>query len=190
MVVAIVGGQPVSAFLGAQPEPQVRQWIGQVVQAAGQAGDGAAAQGGAGAAPGAGGPGAPGGPGGPQAPGDHRLAAAQRAMEIGDLNGAANALEQVLADSPGHPVAKAWMAQVDLIRRVGSYDRAAVLRAAERDPDDARAQAQAADIELADGQVEAAFDRLLGVVARAAGEPRDAARRHLLSLFDLVSPPG
>src|SRR3954451_16644884 len=27
MVVAVVGGQPVDAFNGAQPEPQVRQWI-------------------------------------------------------------------------------------------------------------------------------------------------------------------
>ncbi len=34
MVVAVVGGQLVDGFLGAMPEAQVRQWIGQVLTAA------------------------------------------------------------------------------------------------------------------------------------------------------------
>ncbi len=33
MVVAIAGGQPVDAFQGAQPEPQVRQWISSLLDA-------------------------------------------------------------------------------------------------------------------------------------------------------------
>ena len=38
MVVAVVGGQVADGFLGAIPEPQVRQWLGQVMQVAEQLG--------------------------------------------------------------------------------------------------------------------------------------------------------
>src|SRR5262249_56977312 len=34
MVVAVIGGQLVDGFLGAMPEAQVRQWIGQVLAVA------------------------------------------------------------------------------------------------------------------------------------------------------------
>ena len=138
---------------------------------------------------GARGPGGPGGPGGPaEMLGDPRFEAAQAAMDSGDLDGAATALEQVLADVPEHPVAQAWLAQVDLIRRVNSYDRAKVLRAAQENPDDPDAQLKAADVELATGQVEAAFDRLLGVFQHSAGEDRNKIRLHLLNLFEVLPP--
>ena len=42
MVVAVIGGQLVDGFLGALPEAQVKQWIGQVVAAAEQITAGAA----------------------------------------------------------------------------------------------------------------------------------------------------
>src|SRR5580693_4706037 len=38
MVVAIIGGQMVDAFLGARPEAQIRQWLTQVLAVADQAG--------------------------------------------------------------------------------------------------------------------------------------------------------
>ena len=38
MVMAVAGGQVVDGFLGAMPEAQVRQWLGQVMQVAGQLG--------------------------------------------------------------------------------------------------------------------------------------------------------
>jgi len=210
MVVAVIGGQLVDGFLGALPEPQVREWLGQIMQVAAQIGiappaggaatsdgtaaDGTAARGtgpGAERGTGAGGPG--GGPaGGAGRPdellGDPRFRAAQQAMDAGDLNGAANALEQILADSPGHPVATAWLAQVQLFRRVDSYDPEKVRRAAQENPDDPEAQAKAADVELASGQVEASFDRMLGVFQRTAGQDRDTARLHLLSLFEILPP--
>src|SRR5215467_14758634 len=65
MVVAVVGGQLVPGFLGALPEAQVRQWLGQLMQLAEQlgmpsaAGAGGADQAGAGAGPGEAGPQAP-----------------------------------------------------------------------------------------------------------------------------------
>ena len=120
--------------------------------------------------------------------GDPRFEVAQAAMDSGDLDSAAKALEQVLADTPEHPVATAWLAQVDLIRRVNSYDRAKVLRAAQENPDDPDAQLKAADVELATGQIDAAFDRLLGAFQRSAAEDRNKIRLHLLNLFEVLPP--
>ncbi len=212
MVIAWIGGQPVDGFLGALPEPQVRAWIGQIMQAAEQLGmarapDLATQEGAAGAAAGvadAAGAGLAGtgpartvpagtGPAGIGSQADAILAepgfkAAQDAMDSGDLDGAAAALEQVLAEAPGHPVARAWLAQVDLFRRVSSYDQGKVRQAALERPDDPQAQAEAADVELATGQIEASFDRLTGVVARTSGDDRNKARLHLLELFEILPP--
>jgi putative thioredoxin len=152
----------------------------------GPGGPGGPGQPGPGGARGPGGPGAPGGPA--EMLGDPRFETAQAAMESGDLDAAATALQQVLADAPEHPVAKAWLAQVDLIRRVNSYDRAKVLRAAQENPDDPDAQLQAADVELTAGQIEAAFDRLLWAFQRSAGEGRNKIRLHLLNLFEVLPP--
>ena len=48
------------------------------------------------------------------------------------------------------------------------------------------AQTRAADFLLGTGNIEAAFDRLLDVVRRSAGEDRDSARKHLVELFAVV----
>jgi putative thioredoxin len=201
MVVAVLGGQLVDGFLGAMPEAQVRQWIGQVLAVAEKMGmpltPGAPDQGTeagddaqAGAADGraealgdrAGRPpaGAP-----PMPP---AYAEARAAMERGDLDGAAKAFEQELAANPGDPVAKTGLAQVNLIRRISSYDQAQARRDAAEHPSDVAAQTRVADIDLASGRVEEAFDRLLGVVRRTSGEQREQARAHLVSLFELLPP--
>jgi putative thioredoxin len=85
-------------------------------------------------------------------------------------------------------VAVQGLAQVNLFRRVNSYDEAAARRAAASTPDDANAQCEVADLDLATGRVEEAFDRLLGVVRRTSGEDRDLARLHLIGLFDIFPP--
>ena len=197
MVVAVVGGQLVDGFLGALPEAQVRQWIGQVMVVAEKMGLPVTAPAGAaeaaqvadaeaGTAPGRPGDGrAPGGPGPGFPP---AYAEAREAMERGDLDGAAKAFEQELAANPADPVARAGLAQVSLVRRVSSYDQAQARRDAAEHPGDVDAQARVADIELASGRVEEAFNRLLGVVRRTSGEERDRARKHLVSLFDLLPP--
>jgi putative thioredoxin len=182
MVVAVIGGQLVPGFLGALPESQVRQWLGQLMQAVKQLG-----------VPGAGGPGTDGAAepdGGPaaeayQEPG---LIEAQQAMERGDLDAAAAAFERMLADTPGHPVAVQGLAQVNLFRRVNSYDEAAARKAAAASPGDVDAQIQVADLDMASGRSGEAFDRLLGVIRRTAGEERNRARLHLIGLFDIFPP--
>ena len=187
MVVAVLGGQLVDGFLGAMPEAQVRQWIGQVLAVAEKMGMQVTApadadiddlEGGADSAAGV-----PAAPGIPPA-----YAEARAAMERGDLDGAAKAFEQELAANPGDPVAATGLAQVNLIRRVSSYDQAKARRAAAERPADVAAQARVADIDMASGRIEEAFNRLLGVVRRTSGEERDQARVHLVGLFELLPP--
>jgi putative thioredoxin len=180
MVVGIVGGQMVDAFLGAMPESQVRQWLTQVLAVAEQLGVQPAGAGDA----------ADGGAGGSEADAiPPAYAEAQAAMERGDMDAAASVLEKALADAPADPVAKSWLSQVNLIRRVGSYDEASARRDAAASPSDVDAQIRVADIELAAGRTEEAFDRLLGVIRRTSGDERDRARRHLVDLFEIF-PPG
>ncbi len=191
MVVAVVAGQVVDGFLGAMPEQQVRQWLGQVMQVAGQLGLRPA-----GTPPGNGDPGAagaefmamPGQAGLADAGPNAVFAEAQQAMERGDLDAAAAAFEKILATDPGDPIAAMGLGQVSLIRRVDGYDQAAVRRDAASRPGDALAQSRLADLELATGQIETAFDRLLATVSRTSGDERDLARRHLLSLFEILPP--
>jgi len=191
MVMAVIGGQLVDGFLGALPEAQVRQWLAQVLEVAEKLGldvapadgaelddelDDAAPDGRPGAAPAGVGALPP------------AYAEARAAMERGDLDAAARAFEAELAASPDDPLAKTGLAQVNLIRRVSSYDQARARRDAAEHPGDADAQIRVADIDLASGRIEEAFDRLLGVVRRTSGEERNKARAHLVSLFELLPP--
>jgi thioredoxin len=207
MVVAVVGGQVAHGFLGAMPEPQVREWLAQVMdiaaqmgleppaagsgpddgEADGQPADGQAADGRR-AGRGPGGMGAPGG-GGPGDPlYDPAYSEAQDAMERGDLGAAAAAFEKVLATEPGHPQATQGLRQVELLKRVSSYDQASARRAAEDNPQDVDAQARVADIDLAMGRIDTSFSRMLDTVRATAGEDRDKARKHLLGLFEIFPP--
>ena len=196
MVVAVIGGQLVDGFLGAMPEAQVRQWIGQVLAVADKMGLQVAASAADDLADDAGtdsrmpgDAGAPLGPGGIGAPGvPPAYAEARAAMERGDLDGAAKAFEQELAANPADPIAKTGLAQVNLIRRVSSYDQAKARRDAAEHPGDVEAQARVADIDVANGRIEEAFNRLLGLVRRTSGEERDQARVHLVGLFELLPP--
>jgi putative thioredoxin len=183
MVVGVIGGQLVPGFLGALPEAQVRQWLGQVLQVAQELG-----------MPGDGPPGdledgadADGQPG-QDILREPELAEAQQAMERGDLDAAAGAFERLLVNSPGHPVATVGLAQLNLFRRVNSYDQAQARKDAAAHPGDVDAQIRVADIEMSLGNAEEAFDRLLGVIRRTAGDDRNKVRQHLVGLFDMFPP--
>ncbi|MDQ2810325.1 MAG: tetratricopeptide repeat protein [Actinomycetota bacterium] len=203
MVVAVVGGQLVDGFLGAMPEAQVRQWISQVLVASEKMGielaggapaevEDEADEDAAGTQPGSQRPGPPddrpgpsgSGTGGPQVP--PAYAEARAAMERGDLDAAEQAFEQELAKSPGDPIAKTGLAQVNLIKRVSSFDQAQARKDAAAHPEDVQAQTRVADVELATGKIEEAYDRLLGVVRRTSGPDREQARKHLVALFEIL----
>jgi putative thioredoxin len=160
-VYAVIGGRPVDAFAGAIPESQLRKWIEAVLKAGGVT---------------------------VETPEDPRLDAADEALMVGDLDAAEQAYKKILAETPGDRAAEAGLAQVHLARRVGGVDPAAALAAAEADPDDVPAQLLAADVEVLGGQAERAYQRLVDLVRRTVGDDRDAARKHLLSLFTVAGP--
>ena len=185
MVVAIIGGQMVDAFLGAMPEAQVRQWLAQILSVAEQLGLPPAGD----AAP------VPDAAAGTDSDDDDddlppHLRAARDAIEAGELDSAASLLEKALSEVPSDGFARSMLAQVNVMRRVSGYDDVtAIARQAAERPDDPDAQAKLADLEVASGRSEEAFDRLLGVIKRTTGDDRNKARVHLIDLFEIV-PPG
>lgn len=166
-VKAVWQGQLVAEFSGAIPEEQARQFVTELVAATS-----------GGALPGA-------GPDEVPEAEDPRLDAAEAALERGDLAAAEAAYQSILDVEPDHPEAGLALKQVQLFRRAEEAGPDA-LAAADAAPGDVAAQARAADFLLGTGNVEAAFDRLLDVVARTAGEDRDLARTHLVELFAVV----
>ena len=59
---------------------------------------------------------------------------------------------------------------------------------AQANPADAILQMQAADIELAQGELESAFNRLIKTIKTSSGDQKEQVKNHLLQLFTLVDP--
>jgi putative thioredoxin len=182
-VFAVVKGQPIPLFQGAQPEPQVRQVFTEllrVAEANGVSGQLAAA----------------GAPADADAdavePEEEPLPplheAAYDAIERDDLEAAVAAYEQALLESPADDLARVGLAQVQLMRRTRDVDPAAARTAAAAAPADADAQIMVADLDILGGHVEDAFTRLIDTVRQTTGEEREKVRKHLVELFDVVGP--
>jgi len=120
---------------------------------------------------------------------DPRFAAADAALEKGDLDAAIVEFDKLLTANPRDIEAAAGKAQVGLLMRVGKLDPAAALVKAGANLDDLDAQFDAADVEMAQGQPEAAFSRLIDAIRRTSGDDRERVRVRLLELFSLM-PPG
>jgi putative thioredoxin len=181
-VAAVVAGQMLPVLNGAAPEPQVRQVLDQLFDALreqglmpGGAADGAADGGDAEETE-------------QQPAGDPVQAEAEAALQRGDLDAAASAFGKILESQPNDPYATSGLALVELQRRVQAYDPEQARKDATDRPADAEAQTRVADLELVEGRVDEAFDRLIGTVRRTSGDDRETARKHLLSLFELLPP--
>jgi putative thioredoxin len=161
MVMVAVGGQLMEGFTGALPEAQVRQFIDAVLKAGGVQAEPAE---------------------------DVRFSAADDALMTGDLDAAEQAYKKILNETPNDAAAEAGLAQVGLMRRVQDVDPRQVIAAADKSPDDVAAQTLAADVEVLSGQADAAYTRLVDLVRRSSGEDREAARKHLVSLFTVAGP--
>jgi len=110
------------------------------------------------------------------------------ALEAGDFATAEIAYKKLLARKPADSFAKLGLAQTQLLIRTDGLALDAVIKEATDNPHDLSLQLRAADMEIVNGGVEAAFTRLLNVVKGSAGEERNRAKEHLLSLFALVDP--
>lgn len=173
-VVALAGGQPVAAFSGAQPEPQVRSWITGLVDQLRDALPGIREA--EAAAP----------PPEPE-PEDPRLTAAQDASDRGDFAAAVAAYQAILETEPENAEAAAGLAWSRLLLRAAAVDETAIARS-DAQPEDVALAADAADVEVASGNASAAFARLVTAIARTADPDRGRARAHLLELFALFAP--
>lgn len=163
---AISQGQILSEFQGVQPEANLRQFLKAVVEAAGGQL-----------------------PAGAEPEEDPRIVQAEDAIAAGDLNLAQELYETLLQEQPGHVLAADALRQVSLMKRLdqaGDTDPERVIAAADAEPSNVEKQCAAADLQLAAGQLDGAFGRLLTVVRSGSDEAKDKARTRLIELFAIV----
>ena len=166
-VVALAGGQPLASFEGPQPPDQLRRWVDSLLAAtAGKLGGETAAE---------------------EESADPALTAAREKLEAGDFTGAAAAYRTILDADPDHAEAKGALQQITFLERAGvvAPDAVAVADAA---PDDIDAAFAAADAQILSQDVTGAFDRLIGLIKRTAGDERTRVRTRLVELFELFDP--
>ena len=151
MVFAVVGGQPVDAFTGVIPESQLRTWIDAVLTAGGVE---------------------------TVTPEDPNLIAADDGTDRRATWTRPNG--RTRRSSPSNPAdeaAQAGLAQVGLLRRIEGVDPAKVLAAAARPPPTtSRRRGSRPTWRWSTGQAERAYQRLVDLVRRTAGDEREQAR--------------
>jgi putative thioredoxin len=125
-------------------------------------------------------------PGPAAEPEDERFIAADDALMVADYETARSELQQILATDPGNARAISALAQTEFLARTDMLPADTIERA-EAAPDDVALQCDAADLMVADGDVDGGFDRLIATVRRTAGDDRTAAREHLIQLFSLFA---
>ena len=167
-VVALAAGQPLSSFQGSQPPDQLRRWVDSLLNAtAGKlsgAGDGEEPE---------------------QV--DPELSQAREHLDSGDFDAALKAYQALLDANPNHAEAKGAVRQIGFLQRATSRAPGAMV-AADAAPDDIEVAFAAADVEILQQDVAAAFDRLIALVKRTAGDDRTKVRTRLIELFDLFDP--
>ncbi|HWD83426.1 MAG TPA: tetratricopeptide repeat protein [Kribbella sp.] len=174
VVIAILRGQPVPLFQGVLGEPEVRQYLDQLLTVAVANGITGRAE-----------------PVGPasEAPAEDapnpRYEKADNAVAAGDLDGAIAAYEELLKETPNDAEAKSGLARVQLVKRTQDVPADVRTRAADN-PADVEAQMLVADVDLMGGHVDDAFARLISTIQATAGDERNAVRLHLLELFEVV----
>ena len=168
VAIAIIAEQLLPLFESAPPADQVRLVINKLLELASQKGVGAAPV------------------GVTEIPMEAEEEAAYAAMEKGDYKAAKLSYEAWLKRKPNEQVAVVGLSQVNLMLRIEGLDPVLTLKNAK--VDDLTSQLMCADIQVASGDYQAAFDRLLQVIKSMAGEDRDKAKNHLISLFNLVDP--
>lgn len=179
LVVAALRGQLAPLIQDALPEADMRTVLDQVLQAAAANGVAGIAQ------PVAPAPTAEVDPGADADPEPlHPLA--EEALMEGNLDLAIEEYEKALKAMPADEEATQGLARATLLKRTQDVDQQAARAAAAAAPDDIQAQTLAADLELLDGSIDDAFSRLIDLVRRTADTDREAARKHLIEMFDVV----
>jgi len=164
--VAIIAEQMVPLFEQSYPEAQVKMVIDKVLTLASEQGIGEA----------------------PAEQIEPEETEALDALESGDYIKAEAAYKKWLARKPAENLAKLGLAQTQLLIRTKGLDLNAVVAQSALTPTDVDLQLRAADVEIVNGGVEAAFSRLLHAIKATTGDERTKIKNHLLQLFALVDP--
>ena len=164
--VAIIAEQMVPLFEQSYPEAQVKMVIDKVLTLASEQGIGEA----------------------PAEQIEPEETEALDALESGDYIKAEAAYKKWLARKPAENLAKLGLAQTQLLIRTEGLDLNAVVAQSALTPTDVDLQLRAADVEIVNGGVEAAFSRLLHTIKATTGDERTKIKNHLLQLFALVDP--
>ena len=162
--VAIIAEQMVPLFEQAYPEAQVRLVIDKVLTLSAQQGIGEA----------------------PVEQMEPEEEEAMNALESGDFTVAEAAYKKWLSRKPNENLAKLGLAQTQLLIRTEGLDLNNVIEESTKSPADIELQLKAADVEIVNGGVEAAFSRLLNLVKVTQGDDKNKVKNHLLNLFALV----
>ena len=162
--VAIIAEQMVPLFEQPYPEAQVKMVLDKVLTLASEQGVGQA----------------------PVEQMEPEEAEAMDALEAGDYIAAEAAYKKWLSRKPAENLAKLGLAQTQLLIRTEGLELNAVLDESTKNPSDIALQLKAADVEIVNGGVEAAFTRLLHAVRATSGDDRAKIKDHLLNLFALV----
>jgi putative thioredoxin len=164
--VAIIAEQMVPLFEQSYPEAQVRMVIDKVLTLASEQGIG-------------------------QAPVEQMEAEeieALEALEAGNYVAAEVAYKKWLSRKPSDNLAKIGLAQTQLLIRTEELELDTVISESTKNPSDIALQLKAADVEIVNGGVDAAFTRLLHAIRATSGDDRAKVKDHLLNLFALVDP--
>ena len=164
--VAIIAEQMVPLFEQTYPEAQVKMVLDKVLTLASEQGVGQA----------------------PEEQIEPEEIEAMNALEIGDYVAAEAAYKKWLSRKPAEALAKLGLAQTQLLIRTQSQDLNTVISQSKAAPADIELHIKAADVEIVNGDVEAAFTRLLTAIKVSSGDDRTQLKNHLLELFALVDP--
>jgi putative thioredoxin len=162
--VAIIAEQMVPLFEQSYPEAQVRMVMDKVLTLASEQGIGEA----------------------PVEQMEAEEIEAMDALEAGNYLAAEAAYKKWLSRKPGENLAKLGLAQTQLLMRTEGLELSEVIDQSALNPSDIQLQLKAADVEIVNGGVEAAFARLIHAVRATSGDERTKVKDHLLNLFALV----
>lgn len=166
-VVALAAGQPLASFEGAQPPEQLRRWVDSLLEATAGKLEGSGAE--------------------EAEVVDPELVAAREHLDAGDFDAALAAYQAILEAKPNHDEATGAVRQIVFLQRATALPPESVALA-DASPDDIDAAFAAADVETVTQNPAAAFDRLIGLVKRTAGDDRTRVRTRLIELFELFDP--
>lgn len=177
-VAAVIGGRPVSLFIGVPAEQETRQVFDELLQLAAQNG----VTGTIGSADDA--------PADDAEPAEEPLPPlhqeAYDAITRGDLEAAVTAYRTAIAQNPRDALALAGLAQVSLLQRLQGVSADEVRAAAAERPTDLDAQLLVADLDVSGGHLDDAFDRLLELFPALDADGRDRVRTRLLEYFEIA----